>query len=295
MKNKKRNETSKSPKEPGVSSVEQSLNGQSSPAGKGPSTTVKTWLSIWLVVHLMAITVSFTAVVQPSSLHQRLSDVLQPYLRPTHFSADDRPVYFTHGDADDQPHRIEVTNDRVTGVATSDDLKWRVIGPAQDGGFASTAGLAVSDRVARWLSTAAMLAENDQPSLVADLILPVVTKQPEIQGVRIVRYPTDLNDINAGVTIPYLARVVRDQGRVSLVQLKESRLSAQPRLSVFRPKRSQAVPQVAWLGATQPDATLSDAIQPDAIQPDATMNVLGGSLTVYHTNASHLIGAEVGR
>ena len=89
-----------------------------------------------------------------------------------------------------------------------------------------------------------------------------------------------INDINAGVTVPYLARVVRDQGRVSLVQLKESRLSAQPRLSVFRPKRSQAVPQVAWLGATQ---------------PDATMNVLGGSLTVYHTNANHLIGAEVGR
>ena len=280
MKNKKRNETSKPPKESGSSRVEQPLNGQSSAAGKGPSTTVKTWLSIWLVVHLMAITVSFTAVVQPSSLHQSLSEVLQPYLRPTHFSADDRPVYLTHGDADDQPHRIEMTTDRVTGVATSDDLKWRVIGPAQGGGFASTPGLAVSDRVARWLSTAAMLAENDQPSLVADLILPVVANQPSIQGVRIVRYPTDLNDINAGATVPYLARVVRDQENVSLVQLKESRLSAQPRLSFFPDEHPQAAPQVAWRGATQ---------------PDATMDALGRPLTVYHTHANHRIIAEMGR
>jgi len=277
MKNKKRNETSKPPKESGSSRVEQPLNGQSSAAGKGPSTTVKTWLSIWLVVHLMAITVSFTAVVQPSSLHQSLSEVLQPYLRPTHFSADDRPVYLTHGDADDQPHRIEMTTDRVTGVATSDDLKWRVIGPAQGGGFASTPGLAVSDRVARWLSTAAMLAENDQPSLVADLILPVVAKQPAIKGIRIVRYPTDLNDVNTDVAVPYLARVVRDQGRVSLVQLKESRLSAQPRLSVLRPERSQALPQVAPSGETH---------------PGETKTVLAGRLAPNQTHADHLLGLE---
>jgi hypothetical protein len=275
MKNKKKTKPSKLLKESGSPNAGQPLNGRSSATGEGPSTTVRTWLSIWVVVHLMAITVSFTAVVQPSSLHQRLSEVLQPYLRPTHFSADDRPVYLTHGDTDDQPHRIEVTTDRVTGVATSGSLKWRVIGPAQRGGFVSTPGLAVSDRVARWLSTAAMLAENDQPSLVADLLLPVVTNESSIQGVRIVRYPTDLNDINSGVTVPYLARVVRDQDRVSLVQLKESRLSAQPRLSAFRPEHTQAVIQAAWSGE------MTDA--------------LAGPPTAYHASANHLVGAELGQ
>ncbi|HBV63556.1 MAG TPA: hypothetical protein DEF45_11090 [Rhodopirellula sp.] len=274
MKNKKRNETLKSQQESGALKVEHSLHGHLNAADKGPSTSAKTWLSIWVVVHLMAIAVSFTSVVQPSSLHRRLSEVLQPYLRPTHFSVDDRPVYLTYGDADDQPHRIEVTRDLLTGVATSEDLKWRVIGPAQGGGIAATPGLAVSDRVARWLSTAAMLAENDQPSLVADLVLPVVANQPAIQGVRIVRYPTDLNDINSGVTVPYVARVVRDQGRVSLVQLKESRLSAQPRVSVVRPGRAQTV----W---------------PVGKQPGETRDALAGPLAAYHSQASHLYGAEV--
>ena len=274
MKSKKSTETLKSQMESGASRVEHSLNGQTTAADKGPSTSVKTWVSIWVVVHLMAIAVSFTAVVQPSSLHRRLSEVLQPYLRPTHFSVDDRPVYLTYGDADDQPHRIEVTNGLVTGVATSDDLKWRVIGPAQVGDIAGTPGLAVSDRVARWLATAAMLAENDQPSLVADLILPVVANQPAIQGVRIVRYPTDLNDINEGVTVPYIARVVRDQNGVSLVQLKESRLSAQPRLSVVRPERSQTV-------------------LPVGKQSGETTGSLAKSPTAYHAKAIHFYSAVV--
>lgn len=290
MKNKKKTEKSKSQKvsEDSYSSQpfdaqvpdaqvpdNQPPNNQAGAADAGPSTTVKTWLSIWVTVHVVAITVSFTAVVQPSSLHRRLSEVLQPYLRPTHFSADDRPVYLTYGEADDQPHRIEVTADRVTGVATSGDLKWQVIGPAQGGGLSSTAGFAVSDRVAKWLSTAAMLADNDQPSLVADLLLPVVANQPSVQGVRIVRYPTDLNDINTGVTVPYLARVVRDQGRVSLVQLRESRLSAQPRLSVFRPERTQGVSQVVWSGEM--------------------LNALAEPITLNHAFGNHLIGAEMGQ
>jgi hypothetical protein len=201
----------------------------------GPSEMVKTCLSIGVAVHLIALAISFTAVVEPSSVQQRLSDLLQPYLRPTHFSADDLPVYLTHGDSDDQPHRIEVTTQRVTGVEASGDVKWQVIGPAERGGFASIPGFAVSDRVARWLSTAAILAENEQPSLIAELILPIVANRSSVQGVRIVRYPTDLNEVNVGVSVPYLARVVRAKGGVSLVQLKEKRLSAQPRFSFSEP------------------------------------------------------------
>ncbi len=241
MKKKKQTDTSGPRTDSRSASVGRHSDSDLATAGLGPSTTVKTWLSIWVTFHLVAIVVSFTAVVEPSSIQQRLSDVLQPYLRPTHFSADDRPVYLTHGESDDQPHRIEVTTQRVTGVDASPGLDWRVIGPANADSFSSIPGFAVSDRVARWLSTAAMLAENDQPSLVADLLLPVVANEPSIQGIRIVRYPTDLNDINTGTTVPYLARVVRAKDRVSLVQLKESRLSAQPRVSEVKPARNHAV------------------------------------------------------
>jgi len=214
--------------------VERAGTGLGGSASTEPSTNVKTWLSIWVPFHLVAIGVSFTAVVEPSSIHQRLSDLFHPYLRPMHFSADDRPVYLTHGDSDDQPHRIEVTKQPVSGLDQSELVDWRAVGPGEAQRFASMPGLAVSDRVARWLATAAMLAENDQPSMVADLLLPVVVKDPEITAVRIVRYPTDLNDINTEITVPYLARVLRSGDSVWLVQLKESRLSAQPRLSVSR-------------------------------------------------------------
>ena len=217
--------------------VERAGTGLDGSPAAGPSTAVKTWLSIWVPFHLIAIGVSFTAVVEPSIVHQRLSDLFHPYLRPTHFSADDRPVYLTHGDSDDQPHRIQVTKQPVSGLDGSEDVDWRAVGPGETGGFASTPGLAVSDRVSRWLATAAMLAENDQPSMVADLLLPVVTSEPGITAVRIVRYPTDLNDINTGITVPYLARVLRSGDSVSLVQLQESRLSAQPRFSASESSR----------------------------------------------------------
>ena len=203
--------------------------------GGGPSESARTWLSIGVAIHLVALFVSFTAVVEPSSLQQRLAALFQPYLRPTHFSADDLPVHLTHGNTEDQSHRVEITTQRVSGLASSEDVKWREIGPAEEGGFASLPGFAVSDRVARWLSAAAILAENDQPSLVADLLLPVVERRPAVQGIRIVRYPTDLNDIHVGVSVPYLARVVRSGTTVSLVQMKETRLSAQPRLTLIEP------------------------------------------------------------
>jgi len=226
--------------------VEPAVSGMVS-SDPGPSTAVKTWISIWLPFHLIAIGISFTAVVEPSILHQRLSDLFHPYLRPMHFSADDRPVYLTHGDSDDQPHRLQVTKQPITGVDGSDGADWRAVGPGETGRLAATPGLAVSDRVARWLATAAMLSENDQPSMVADLILPVVVNDPEITAVRIVRYPTDLNDINAGVTVPYLARVLRSGDSVSLVQLRESRLSAQPRFSVLNSSRGFGIWRHVWL------------------------------------------------
>ena len=93
--------------------------------------------------------------------------------------------------------------------------------------MASRPGLAESDRYARWLSTAATLAENDQPSLVAELLLPVVRGDESIRAIRIARQLNDLDaTIEDSLPAPYMARVVRRGDSVALVQLQPERLSA---------------------------------------------------------------------
>ncbi len=186
----------------------------------GPTPTMRRCLSIWLSFHLFAIGVSFTSVVEPSTIQARLSTVIHPYLQAFHFAADDRPVYLAHGDSSEQPHRLQVTTSSLTDIDAVDTISWQTVGPDHN------AGLAVSDRVARWLSTAATLAENDQPSLVAELLLPIVEDDSAVTAIRIVRLPTDLNDINAEAASAYVARVIRHGDLVSLVQLNPARLSS---------------------------------------------------------------------
>lgn len=190
-----------------------------------PSSTVRTWVSIWVAVHLVAIAISFTAVVEPSSLHAQLTQVLHPYLRAPHFGADDRPVYLAHGDATEQPHRLQITT--ATGdPASLQSTNWREIDPLEG---QAKPGLASSDRMGRYVATIALLAGNEQPSLVAELLLPIATSNPELTVIRVVRLPTDLNEINTGVETVYLARIVRRGESVSLVQLREARLSSEAR------------------------------------------------------------------
>ena len=99
--------------------------------------------------------------------------------------------------------------------------------PTKDATDSSRPGFAESDRYARWLATAATLAENDQPGLVAELLLPVVQADTSIRAVRIKRLTTDLNTtLDESLPPPYVARIVRSAGNVSLVQLQPARLSA---------------------------------------------------------------------
>jgi hypothetical protein len=176
---------------------------------------------------LIAILISFTSVVEPSGIHSRLSSLVHPYLRPAHFSADDRPVYLAHGDPSEQPHRLQTTTASITDIESFDTDQWRTVEPAGRAALSSYPGLAVSDRSARWLTTAAMLADNEQPSLVAELLLPIARQNPNVTAIRIVRLPTDLSDINASAESPYVARVVRSGDLISLVQLQPARLSSQ--------------------------------------------------------------------
>jgi hypothetical protein len=176
---------------------------------------------------LLAITISFTSVVEPSGIHSRLSALVHPYLRPAHFAADDRPVYLAHGNPSEQPHRLQTTTASITDIESLGDDQWRTFEPAGEAASSAYPGLAVSDRRARWLTTAAMLADNEQPSLVAELLLPIVRQNPKLTAIRIVRLPTDLSDINTEEESPYVARVVRSGDLVSLVQLQPVRLNSQ--------------------------------------------------------------------
>jgi hypothetical protein len=190
-----------------------------------PSVTARTWLSIWVCLHLFALAISYTNVVEPSGLHAQLTQLLRPYLRATHFGADDRPVYLTHGDPLEQPHRLQITT--ATGnPATLRENQWvtmeGLVGRAKP-------GLAASDRMMRYLSTVAMLAGNEQPSLAAELLLPIAVQNPEVTAIRIVRLPTDLNEINTGISTVYVAGVIRRDDSPALVQIRDARLNAEAR------------------------------------------------------------------
>jgi hypothetical protein len=194
--------------------------GETSISTDQPAARVRVALSLWLVFHLAALAISFTSVVEPSTLHARLAQLVHPYLRPLHFAADDRPVYLAQGDAGERPHRLQVTRDVVTDIAAVDRYRWQTVGPD------ASPGLAVSDRLSRWLTTAAMLAENEQPSLVAEMLLPFVQGDPTIHSVRIVRLLTELSDVNEQASSPYVARVIRDGDLITLVKLNPPRLSS---------------------------------------------------------------------
>ncbi len=190
-----------------------------------PGLPLKVALSLWLVFHFLALTVSYTSVVEPSETQGQWQQALQFYLYPTHFLADDRPIYLAHGDPSEQPHRLQVTavnpsaNPALFDLPI-DDPQWQTIQPP------GIAGLAGNDRYSRWLSTAAILATNEQPSLVAELILSVALEDPSITAVRIVRLPTELTTTAAdALPPPYAAYVAKQNDVISLVQVNEPRLS----------------------------------------------------------------------
>ena len=194
--------------------------------GTGPTPAVRTGLSIWAVFHLFALFVSFVSVVEPSSLQRRFLSLVDPYLTLGHFGADDRPVYLAHGNASEQPHRLQISLDEITQIDQIDRCEWTTIGTGDYAASAAIPGGAVSDRVARWVAVAATLAESEQPGVVAELLLPIARHFPKAKAIRIVRFPTDLSDVTATEESPYVARIVRSRDAISLIQLTPKRLSS---------------------------------------------------------------------
>ncbi len=195
----------------------------------GPGSNLKILLSLWLIFHLFAITLSYTGVVGPSETHSQINEALQVYLRPAHFAADGRPIYLARGEASEQPHRLQTSRLKPLADANLfalpiDDSRWETVAPP------GARGLGGNDRYHRWLSTAATLSGNEQPSLVAELLLPAVIDDTEIKAVRIVRLPTELTTTaDDSAAPPYAAYVARKNANVSLVQVVQPRLSTQQR------------------------------------------------------------------
>lgn len=198
-----------------------------------PTSGIRSLLSIWIPIHLFALLVSYTSVVEPSGLQRQMGQLLQPYLRLPHFGADDRPVYLTHGEPLEQAHRLQVTSSSKD-PRTLRDEDWRTVRLTGR----VTPGLAASDRIARYLSTVALLSGNEQPSLVAELLMPIAAQKTEVTAIRVIRLPTDLTEINTGITTVYEARVVRRGDQVSLVQLREQRLSSEAQALTSTPSDS---------------------------------------------------------
>ena len=193
---------------------------QSSPTH--PPQFVVAGLSVLVVAHLLGLVLSYSAIVEPSATHTRLLEALSPYLRPTHFAADGRPLYMTHGTADERPHRLQfaILGDSHQSIDSVAD--WTTIEPK------GMAGLAYSDRYARWVSLVATLAESDQPSMAANLLLPLVSSDQSIDLVRIIRMQTELTtEFEPDVT--YIARIVRNGDRTQLIAVESQRLTTSNR------------------------------------------------------------------
>ena len=190
-----------------------------------PTRRVRRVASAILSVHLLALAASFFAVVEPSETQARVLAWLQPYLRMTRFGVDERPIYLAHGNRSEQPMRLQVSRTFRPG-----DRDWRTVEPE------GVPGLASSDRYHRWLSTAVLLADAEQPGLVAELLLGHVASDPEIRAVRIVVLPTDLTTVmDDDQPPPFEARVARGSGRVSLVHVPPEEQS-----SIALPTASEA-------------------------------------------------------
>ena len=203
-------------------------HGSEAQAGAGkPGRKVLWVISAALAVHLFTLFLSYSAIIEPSSTHSKWLDAAAPYIRSTHFAADGRPFYLAHGTPDEQPHRLEFASRGDQPVLRIDpQTRWTTVEPS------GSPGLASWDRYGRWMALVATLAQSDQPSLAAALLMPLVSEDETIDAIRIVRLPTQLTTAAEDAAPPvYLARVVRANEEIRLVSIGPKRLSTSPRES----------------------------------------------------------------
>ena len=236
---------------------------------KWPDKRVRSLLSVLVAIQLFAVAVSFFGVVEPSETHIAVLQTLSPYLRATHFGAEDRPVYLAYAEPDEQPHRLQI-------LRAGNGEPWQTVEPT------GWPGLGQSDRYARWVGTMASLAESERPGLVATLLLPrlhelvAINPTRPIRQVRIIRLPTELTTVvDDAKPPPYLAAVEVHEERIDFVQIKDDRLNAKSLVPASRtivtrePKADDSFRSRA-LGRTR-------AVGPLLVRPSAGRTILKNS------------------
>ncbi len=186
---------------------------------------VKTLLSVAVVAHCLALAISFTSAVEPSSTQAMVENQLSTYLKAFHFSTSEAPVYLAAGNTSEQPLRLQFTKrdprkelDLLS--ANRDDPRWETIEPNGIGGAMG------QDFYARWMTGAAILAETDSPGPVAELLLPKISDDESILAVRVIRLPTELSTTLQDQAPPVFTAIVsRANDQLALIQATERRLS----------------------------------------------------------------------
>lgn len=186
-------------------------------------------------MHFALLGISLTAVVAASLLQAQLLAFAAPYLNPLQLRVDPRPIYLTHGEGIDEPHRIEWL------AAGSND--WQ---PAAVGG---RRGSEQRRRYFRYATAIATAADRKDTATASMLALPLVeevmraSESDEWEGrppirIRVVRVSLDPDSprplSEPSRTTQWEAAIIpapegRDgESRWSLVTLDSRRLNALP-------------------------------------------------------------------
>lgn len=196
------------------------------PGGKSPVNGSRRLVVMAVMIHLALVFVSLIAGVAPSTLVSSINAASSPYLRATHFGVDDTPAYITHGLPNEQPLWLVGAS---SASVDPDPLLPKFMG-----------GGGADDRQQRWLGAVALLALNDQSSLIAEWLTPVLqgivasgdsnpSGDPGITLVRVIREPTLISSAETDdAPPPYAARIV-GVDPITLVQSREDRLTATAR------------------------------------------------------------------
>lgn len=147
-----------------------------------PSDSLRSAISIWLVVHLAFTALSLSAVAGASMLQLRLLSFAAVYQAPLHLAVEGRPIYLTHGEPEDQTHRVQ----------------WLREG-SESWEFDTVRGYRGSERLRRYSRLAKVIAgaaDSDQTAIASLLALPLVHQEIARSG-------------QAGVAPPTRVRIVR--------------------------------------------------------------------------------------
>ena len=181
-----------------------------------PSRWMQLAVSAWVLFHFSSLLVTLLGSAVQGELSEGelgLANIARPYCDTAHFRVDSGPLTLSG----EEPLRFVRLQVLESGFGES----WKTIEPK------GLPRLGEHDRYARLMRLVVMLAESEQPSLIAELLLPIVSRNSQVTSVRVV----NLKELDAAI---YNARVSRRDGSALLIQVPARRLGTMPAKKVGR-------------------------------------------------------------